>query len=456
MISVGFEMVDRTLIRGLCGARDAALTKLDAALEAFEQAHASMDAADQMAQMAHGGACFVHADHRDSDFHRMSNRFDVARARASYRKQLDARAWNNVMILSGMRNLMDRATYEEFLRSLMGEVPEFTEDNARATFEGLAEDATLIFQRGLARAFIELDRRFKSHDAFQIGSRVILTRMFDEHGSRSHHTMQTLVDIERSLAVLDKQSPEPEQLRESLRASRKGSFNPHQSTTETRYFRINGFKNGNAHLWFARDDLIYKANQVLADYYGAVLPDGVAPDATPAQTTALCRDLSFYPTPPAVLRLILSHTYVRGLKVLEPSAGDGAMVEALRQHGAEVDAIEVDPNRCAAMRRNGMSVLQANFLQVPHNPVYDMVCMNPPFYGTHWMNHVMHAAEFLRPGGKLVAVLPVTADLGTSAKHQAFHNWLKQYRDARFHDLPAESFAASGTRVSTVYLTLSR
>jgi hypothetical protein len=86
--------------------------------------------------------------------------------------------------------------------------------------------------------------------------------------------------------------------------------------------------------------------------------------------------------------------------------------------------------------------------------------MNPPFYGVHWMEHVMHAYDFLTPRGTLVAVLPYTAESGDSEKHDTFRAWAAERagwrRNRLFSDLPAESFAESGTRVSTVYLTLQK
>jgi len=130
------------------------------------------------------------------------------------------------------------------------------------------------------------------------------------------------------------------------------------------------------------------------------------------------------------------------------------LVRPLVAAGAVVDAIEVHPDRCCILRSIGsdVNVLEANFLRVTPTPTYSHVVMNPPFSGTHWMEHILHAFEFLEPGGQLTAILPVTAELGTSRKHQTFAKWANQH-EGRWFDLPAESFAVSGTRVSTVVFT---
>ena len=108
-----------------------------------------------------------------------------------------------------------------------------------------------------------------------------------------------------------------------------------------------------------------------------------------------------------------------------------------------------------------MRVTEANFLEVPPDPSYDAVVMNPPFYGTHYMKHVMHAYEFLKPGGKLIAILPATVQIGTTRKHKSFRKWATsrmRFRefDQGITDLPVGSFKESGTGVSTVVMELEK
>lgn len=89
-------------------------------------------------------------------------------------------------------------------------------------------------------------------------------------------------------------------------------------------------------------------------------------------------------------------------------------------------------------------LLTANFLETEPTGDFDQVVMNPPFYGRHYAKHVEHALRFLRPGGRLTAVLPATAryDHGLLA--------------GRWEDLPVASFAESGTNINTTVLTMWR
>lgn len=467
---MGTELIPRTTIVEIAGHRDAAIERMREAARLIEEGHRLADEALERAQLAYGAATFTLKDHgANKDYRRIFESFDRDASLDAFRRQLDARVWVHVVGLTGMSDLMDRTAKEQLDQDLCGDVPEFSEDAARQVFESLLGDAPLIFQRGLARTFSDLDRRFKSHDGFKIGSRIILTRVFDERGSFSYHSRMrdTLADVERVFAVLDGVKPDPGALCRAIAEDRRGGWNPRQSVTETPYFRVRCFQNGNAHLWFLRDDLVDKANQVLADYYGEVLPDAAHPDDSPddlrSRSGLPAKDLSFYPTPDAVTEQAIRDLYIReGSRVLEPSAGTGNMVRHLLAKGAQVDAVEIDPDRVRALegiRDPRLTVHPGNFLSLPARPEYDFVVMNPPFYGTHWMEHVVHAFDFLRPGGTLVAVLPVTAEMGESAKHETFRAWVKKHsRGWRlpFTDLPPESFASSGTRVNTVVLTMTR
>jgi hypothetical protein len=130
-----------------------------------------------------------------------------------------------------------------------------------------------------------------------------------------------------------------------------------------------------------------------------------------------------------------------------------------------VTAVEVDPGRHAVLERlatrhrGRLAPVRANFLRLPPRAEFTHAILNPPFHGTHWMDHVVHAFGFLAPGGELVAILPATAEVGESRRHLEFREWAKARAESAwrmFSDLPGESFASSGTRVQTVTLHLRR
>ncbi|TNE54821.1 MAG: SAM-dependent methyltransferase, partial [Sphingomonadales bacterium] len=115
--------------------------------------------------------------------------------------------------------------------------------------------------------------------------------------------------------------------------------------------------------------------------------------------------------------------------------------------GADSYGIEVDQSRASECRRKGHSVMMANFLETAPTGDFDQVVMNPPFYGRHYAKHVRHALDYLKPGGRLTAILPITA------RHD--HGELDDLRP-QWSDLPIGSFRESGTNINTTVATIYR
>lgn len=150
-----------------------------------------------------------------------------------------------------------------------------------------------------------------------------------------------------------------------------------------------------------------------------------------------------------------------GNRVLEPSAGTGNLLAALRSYHTErsfvVRAVEIDPDRHAELARllSGMGFADAravlgDFTALPPKAVtpFDYVLMNPPYTRGTWLRHLRHAASFLAPGGVLRAVLPNVAGA---------EDLRKEFPEPDYglvlHDCPPGLFAktAIAVRVLTLY-----
>lgn len=155
--------------------------------------------------------------------------------------------------------------------------------------------------------------------------------------------------------------------------------------------------------------------------------------------------------------LAADFTLAPGMRVLEPEAGDGNLVEWLRGPGMEVYAIELDRENCDRLvQRHRMSVLCADFLGIEPDYfgfLFDAVVMNPPFSNGQDMTHVMHAFRFLAPGGTLLAVIsPAFKTLSTKAATH-FRAFVGEHGGI-LEELPKGTFKESGTMVSTVIIRL--
>lgn len=130
-----------------------------------------------------------------------------------------------------------------------------------------------------------------------------------------------------------------------------------------------------------------------------IVVEGVIPDHKSHQ---------FYPTPKG---LALRAVELAGIgpndTVLEPSAGTGSIADLLPEDRTR--CIEVSPLHCRVLEAKGHDVVEADFLRFISFEGFDRVIMNPPFSEGRWRLHVEHAAQMLRPGGRLVAILPASA-----------------------------------------------
>lgn len=163
-------------------------------------------------------------------------------------------------------------------------------------------------------------------------------------------------------------------------------------------------------------------------------------------------DFEFFPTPPAVVARVLELADIKpSLLVLEPSAGKGALAVPAAALRANVDCYELMPaNYEFLCKLPGLGCVQpGDFLKAAPRGVYDRVVMNPPFSRQADIKHVLHALQFLRPGGLLVAVMSAGVTFRSDARTTAFRELVKE-RGGHIEPLSENSFKASGTGVNTV------
>ncbi|MER5639390.1 hypothetical protein ABT095_20835 [Kitasatospora sp. NPDC002227] len=164
----------------------------------------------------------------------------------------------------------------------------------------------------------------------------------------------------------------------------------------------------------------------------------------------------FYPTPrPVAERLADLAEIDTDQLVLEPSAGEGALARLLADRGAVVDCIELDPTSAAAIRDAGYAreVITGDFLKRPRRPDYHAVVMNPPFSGRQDLRHVSHAEGFVRPGGKLVAIMSAGVTFRNDRATAQFRQHVKD-AGGTIEPLPDDAFHPIGITVRTVVLVL--
>lgn len=468
--------IPRATIEDIAGQRDAAL-------RLFSQAHDSLSAAYESLRTAHetvpgkGGSTSYDLgnDKQAEALLPMVKVPELGDFISAARFIVDRQVWGHVIGMTDLERLMDKTAKDGFRQQLMKEPPEFTAGNVVATLRQFVADADTIFKRGIAVAFSALDRRFRSHDGWKIGSRVILDRAFSGMGSWNYYSNQrdSLQDIERVFQVLDEKpapdgDPVPTRypgIVAAIEEDRHGKgYGAKQSESESEYFKARCYLNGNLHLWFKRDDLVDRVNRLLGEYYGAPIPEERGADEDTGLNnpkTALAKNYGFFPTPDAAAEKLIecAGLYCSDgaiLTVLEPSAGAGNLAARCVKEGAKVDCIEVHIERAGALSGAKIyrRVIAADFLTVRPTELYDRVVMNPPFDRERDIDHVVHAMKFLKPNGRLAAIMSAGTEFRETRKSRAFRD-LMTAKKARWRDLQGGSFSSVGTNCNTVILAVN-
>lgn len=484
---VGTQLISRETVADICAHRDRAYALFE---EAYEKLTAANDAIGE-AKSATVLACLsdnsynFHSRNEDSEFLSTMRIPPLENYLKTARKMLDRGVWARIMDMSEIENVMDKKARDELRQSLMSDPPEATVDNIRATMETLMGQADMMFRRGVAECFSHLDRRFKSHDGWKIGGRIILSYAISESGHWSYYNnhQDTVADIERVFHILDGLDAPGSYygLAAAVDRERGHRWERWAGKVETEYFRVWIYKNGNVHIWFKRDDLLDKVNQVLGEYYDAPIPEERGPEADTGfnrPKTEIAKNFAFYPTPDAPADALISQAQVYQwpiaeenrryyseplpqLRCLEPSAGTGNLAYRLAGKGHVVDCIEYQPALATQLVATGLynSVKCCDFLAVkpPSDPelLYDRVVMNPPFDRERDIDHVVHAWKFLKPDGKLVAIMIAGTEFRETVKARAFRAFVEQHGGS-FTDLPPGSFASTGTYVNTIILHINK
>jgi hypothetical protein len=152
------------------------------------------------------------------------------------------------------------------------------------------------------------------------------------------------------------------------------------------------------------------------------------------------------------------------VRALEPSAGDGALADALRRYGVPADQItcvEPDPYRAEVLRAKGYPVFETRFQQwatTASPEAFDLVLMNPPFVEPDdrltYISHVDLAWRMVDNGGRLIAIVPNSLAFRTDRRTRALRALVERYGE--WEDVPAGAFQASGTGVRALTVVMDR
>ncbi|MBR8193784.1 SAM-dependent methyltransferase [Burkholderia vietnamiensis] len=168
------------------------------------------------------------------------------------------------------------------------------------------------------------------------------------------------------------------------------------------------------------------------------------------------KDFQFFrSTAPVARRVCEAVNPTIGMRILEPSAGDGALADVLSAAGAEVTCVELWDRNAQLLRRKGYTVLEQDFLDLDPDTVgrFPAIVANPPFTKNQDIAHVSHMLKFLEPGGMLSTVMSTSWMQGSRRAQLAFRQLLEQL-GAEVTPIEAGAFKESGTGIATLHVVI--
>jgi len=183
------------------------------------------------------------------------------------------------------------------------------------------------------------------------------------------------------------------------------------------------------------------------------------------------KEFQFFATPPDLAKYLVSLADISSgdLTVLEPSAGQGAIVKALLDKCPSliVHAFELmDINRNVLSKIKDCVILGEDFLadQITKgthtstnvkNIHFDRIVANPPFSKNQDIDHIAEMYARLKKGGKLVSICSKHFQHSTNKKEIAFKRFLDKV-GADIEEVPAGAFKESGTTIATCIIIINK
>lgn len=167
---------------------------------------------------------------------------------------------------------------------------------------------------------------------------------------------------------------------------------------------------------------------------------------------------NYFPTPQAVIDIMLDHADIYcGMDVLDPSAGHGAIADAVRSIVgiANIETVEINYTLSEILKQKGYKVIFDDFMNVHFGYTFDRIIMNPPFEKGQDIDHICRAFSFLDEMGRLVSVVSAGAFFRSDKKTKEFRDWLQSLTHEVI-DLPKNSFKESGANANAKILIIDK
>lgn len=180
---------------------------------------------------------------------------------------------------------------------------------------------------------------------------------------------------------------------------------------------------------------------------------------TGGESVNIKKEYQYFPTPPEIAKTMVSLLNITDgdLTILEPSAGQGALIKEVQ---AKYDGLVfyyelMDINKGVLKNIPNAVYMGDDFLCSDTEIKYDRIIANPPFSKNQDIEHICRMYEHLEKGGRLVTLCSTHYVQTTGRKEQGFREFLADV-EATEQPLAARAFKESGTNIPTMMIIIDK
>lgn len=170
------------------------------------------------------------------------------------------------------------------------------------------------------------------------------------------------------------------------------------------------------------------------------------------------KEFQFFSTPEKLADYLVELAEIKfEHDILEPSAGQGAIIHAIQREiaGNEVWGYELMENNQKVLEKiTNFKLLGSDFL-TECDTSFDRIIANPPFNKNQDIDHIRKMYEVCKPGGRIVSVASNSWKIGNQKKQILFQNWLREL-GAKIEEVEAGAFKESGTMTTSCIIVINK
>lgn len=162
-------------------------------------------------------------------------------------------------------------------------------------------------------------------------------------------------------------------------------------------------------------------------------------------------------------KLIMNNPHInagfRELFLLEPSAGTGALVDAVLTldliQQRNITCVELNEEKCEVLKSKNYNTIRADFLAHQFESKFDAIIAAPPFKNNIDVAHIAKMYALLNEHGTLVSLTSPYWLVNNEIHQVEFRNFLKDKKHT-LEMLPDMTFVEKGKTVPTAILTIRK